>query len=165
MRHLPLVLLPLLLLMACGDAPPVVDDPPPDPPAVTTDVTVVATSQQSSWEEVLEVVLTSADDWAAAWNHLHDGVAPPPPIPDVDFTTQRVVIVTAGSRPSGGFGLRHERTAIAGDTLMLDVTLTVPDPTCMTTMALTSPALALAIPLLPAAVLVRRTEQVTECEP
>lgn len=164
MRHLPLLLLPILLA-ACGDAPPVVDDTPPAPPSVTTEVAVVATSQQSSWEEVLEVMLTTADAWAAAWNHLHDGVAPPPPMPEVDFTTHRVMIVTAGSRPSGGYALAHERTEILGDTLVLDVTLTVPGTSCATTMALTSPALALAIPLVPAAVVVRRGEQVRECEP
>jgi len=164
MRHLSLLLLPFLLA-ACGDAQPVVDDSPPAPPAVTTEVTVVVSSQQSSWEEVLEVLLTSADAWAAAWNHLHDGVSPPPPIPAVDFTTHRVMIVTAGSRPSGGFGLTHERTRLVGDTLVLDVTLTVPGASCATTMALTSPALALAIPLVPAAVVVRRSEQVQECQP
>jgi len=164
MRHLSLLLLPFLLA-ACGDAQPVVDDALLAPPAVTTEVTVVVSSQQSSWEEVLEVLLTSADAWAAAWNHLHDGVSPPPPIPAVDFTTHRVMIVTAGSRPSGGFVLTHERTEIVGDTLVLDVTLTVPGGSCATTMALTSPALALAIPLVPAAVVVRRSEQVQECQP
>jgi hypothetical protein len=164
MRHLSFLLLPLVLV-ACGDAPPVVDDTPPAPPAVTTEVAVVATSQQSSWEEVLEVMVTTTEDWAAAWNHLHDGVSPPPPMPEVDFTTQRVMIVTAGSRPNGGFTLTHERTEVVGDTLVLDVTLGVPGASCMTTMALTSPALALAVPLVPAAVVVRRAEQVRECEP
>ena len=164
MRHLPLFLLPILLA-ACGDAPPVVDDSPPAPPSVTTEVAVVATSQRSSWEEVLEVVLTRADAWAAAWNHLHDGVSPPPPMPEVDFTSHRVMIVTAGSRPSGGYALAHERTTIVNDTLVLDVTLTMPGASCATTMELTAPALALAIPLAPTAVVVRRGEQVQECEP
>jgi hypothetical protein len=130
---------------------------------MTTEVTVVATSQQSSWEEVLEVLLTTPDDWAAAWPHLHDGVSPPPAMPAVDFATQRVMIVTAGSRPNGGYSLTHEQTQLVGDTLVLHVTLSVPGPTCGTTMALTSPALALALPLLPAAVVVRRAEQVQEC--
>ena len=164
MRHLSLVILPFLLT-ACGDAPDVVDEAPPAPPAVSTEVSVVATSQQSSWEEVLEVLLTTPDAWAAAWGHLHDGIAPPPPMPEVDFTTQRVMIITAGSRPSGGFALSHERTEVAGDTLVLDVTLSVPGPSCATTQALTSPALALALPLLPAAVVVRRSEQVQGCDP
>lgn len=157
-----------LALVACGDAgtPEPGSDSltaPADAPAPP--VAVVGGSEQSSWEEPSEVLITNASSWEAAWTHLHDGVSPPPALPVVDFTSQRVLVVTAGMRPSGGFALELTDHEIMADTVAVDVSISIPGLGCNVTMAMTAPAITLAIPLTPEAVVVRRSERVVDCDP
>ena len=159
----------LLVLVACG--------PEAQSPDTGTDsaviesgtvppaVSVLGTSQMSGWEEPVDAIVANATSWTAAWAYQHDGVAPVPPRPEVDFETARVLMVAAGMRPSGGFDLQLTSHAIVSDTITIDVLLTTPGPQCAVTMALTSPALAIRIPLNPETVVVRRTERVGECTP
>lgn len=159
----------LLVVMACGSEPgsrePSPDSAVTDAATVRPPVSVLGTSQQSGWEEPVEAIVANDPSWTAAWAYQHDGVTPPPPRPDVDFEVERVLMVAAGMRTSGGFDLQLSGHAIVGDTLTVDVLLTTPGAECAVTMALTSPALALRIPRQPETVVVRRTERAGECAP
>lgn len=166
MRRTPLLpLLALLATAACQDVAPAPEAPPPlsEDPAAMPELSVVAESQQSSWEEVLHLVIEDTTGWASAWEHLHDGVSPPPPLPAVDFGAERLLLVTAGARPTGGYALRPEGSTVRGDTLVVRVVLSVPGEGCATTQALTAPAIVLGIPSVPAAVTVERREEATPC--
>ncbi len=163
MRHAVLV---LLALAACtGDTPDrdAVTDSTAVDAATGPPITVLGESQQSSWEEAMDVVVTNATSWEAAWSHLHDGVSPPPSLPPVDFVTQRVLIVAAGMRPSGGFSLAMTDHVVSADTIHVDIAIGAPGAGCGVTAALTAPTLVLAIPIAPGPVVVRRTERVVEC--
>lgn len=159
----------LFVLVACGQEPRSPDSIPEssvtDSGTAQSPVSLLGSSQQSGWEEPVEAIVANEPSWTAAWTYQHDGVSPPPQRPDVNFEAERVLMIAAGMRPSGGFDLQLTGHAIVGDTLMIDILLTTPGAECAVTMALTSPALAIRIPLLPETVVVRRTERAGDCAP
>ncbi len=122
------------------------------------DTVVLATSAQSGWPAAAALVYRDQAHFAAAWDTLF---ANPPrsAAPAVDFSTRRAVIVTAGTRPTGGFRLGFDSARATGDTLRLMVTLVTPAPGCPVTQELTAPALALSVPPTPPAIDVVRRER------
>jgi hypothetical protein len=108
-------------------------------------VTLYASSQSGVVDEGQEII-DDAGAWAAAWNSLHSGVVPVPPVPEVDFAARRVVLVTAGERPNGGHRLELVEVT-SGDTGMtVRVNDVVPGPSCLTAQVISHPALAISVP-------------------
>jgi len=57
----------------------------------------------------------------------------------VDFNTRRVVLLSMGSRPSGGYSIVVDSAEDFGDYVQLNITLSIPGNGCVVTLALTSP--------------------------
>jgi hypothetical protein len=66
-------------------------------PALTT----IARGPASAVDEAREATALTEVDWEALWT-AHAGRAP---LPEVDFSTEMVVAVFLGTRPTGGFGV------------------------------------------------------------
>lgn len=152
----------LLLLAACGGIvttssgrPSEVQDAP---------VRVLGQFQQAEWSEPDTVEIGNADAWREAWARLQGGVTPLPPAPVVDFATERVIIVAAGTRSSGGFAYSFDRSGTTGDAIEIGLTLVSPGPRCGVAQMLTSPAIALAVPRVPAGVALQVKSRVQDCE-
>jgi len=158
----------LLMLVACGpesrSSETGADNAVTDAGSQPT-VSVLGVSQQAGWEEAVDVIIANEASWAAAWTYQHDGITPSPQRPSVNFEAERVLMIAAGVRPSGGFALELTDHAIVGDTLTIDILLSTPGAECGVATALTSPALALRIPIRPETVVVRRTERAVDCTP
>jgi hypothetical protein len=84
--------------------------------------------------EARRLVIRDANTWASFWSELGVGERPA-----VDFTSDIVVAVAAGQRPSGGHGIAITRISQASGALTIEVTETSPGPNCMTTGSLTQP--------------------------
>ncbi len=96
--------------------------------------------------------------FAAGWDTLF--VDPSrPALPALSFATRRAVIVSAGTRTTGGFRMVRDTAWIGDDTLHLVVTVITPPPGCAVTQELTAPAIALAVPAAPRSVAVVRRER------
>ena len=159
--------LPLLagfaLLAACGGIvttssggrPSEVQDAP---------VRVLGQFQQAEWSEPDTVEIGNADAWRDAWARLQGGVTPLPPAPAVDFVAERVLIVAAGMRPSGGFAYTFDRSATTSDAVEVGLTLVSPGPRCSVAQMLTSPAIALAVPRVPAGLRLTVASRIQNCE-
>ncbi|HEV8357634.1 MAG TPA: protease complex subunit PrcB family protein [Gemmatimonadales bacterium] len=84
--------------------------------------------------------------WRALWDGVTWGVSPEPPLPAVDFSRDLVLVAAMGRRPTGGYAVtidsvyRHERGTAAY------VTETEPGTGCITTQALTAPAVGVTVP-------------------
>lgn len=79
----------------------------------------------SGVEESRRQVVTATGTWTETWAELHANVNPTPEVPDIDFDTHRVIVVAMGAR------LEREIE---------------PGPDCLTTQAITRPAMAVAVP-------------------
>ena len=88
------------------------------------------------------VAITSADEYATIWEQTLGGNAQRP---EVDFGKESVVILLAGSKPSGGYSVEPKSVRIEGDVLVVDAAIKPPPPDAIVTMAFTSPWAAIAV--------------------
>jgi hypothetical protein len=89
-----------------------------------------------------QVVIDSAGDWQAFWARHAPGTTPPP----VDFTTEFVVAILAGRRPSAGY--RVEVLAIEREPAVITVVYRVgtPPPDALVAQVVTAPFQIVRLP-------------------
>jgi hypothetical protein len=156
------LLLGALVLAACGGIvttsggrPSEVQDAP---------VRVLGQFQQAEWSEPDTIEIGNADAWRDAWARLQGGVTPLPAAPTVDFATERVILVAAGTRPSGGFAYSFDRSRTTTEAVEVGLTLVSSGARCSVAQMLTAPAIALAIPRVPVRVALQVKSRVQDCE-
>lgn len=84
--------------------------------------------------------------WRATWDEITATVTPRPPLPEVDFSRDEVILAAAGTRSSGGYTIEilsvyedeGERSAIVLETR--------PASSCGVTTAITHPLAAVLVP-------------------
>ena len=77
------------------------------------------------------LVVRSQQDFATAWAAIFNNSSPQPPVPNVDFTQEMVIIALSGSKPSGGYCIAVEHAA--GDRRSATVTVRSVGPTASNT--------------------------------
>lgn len=88
------------------------------------------------------IAVTSEADFARVWDQT---VGRGAPRPSVDFASESVVILLAGSKPSGGYSVEPRGARLDGNVLVVDAQIKSPPPDAIVTMALTSPWAAIAV--------------------
>jgi hypothetical protein len=88
------------------------------------------------------IAITSASDYARIWEQTLGGAAPRP---EIDFTKESVVLLLAGSKPSGGYSVEPRGARLDSNVLVVDAAIKSPPPDAIVTMALTSPWAAIAV--------------------
>lgn len=91
-----------------------------------------------------EIVATSNQEWRDKWL-ASEATGPPPEVEDVDFTKEVVVALFAGERPTGGWRIEDLEVKRQGTFSAVSYAVVGPGKGCMTTQALTSPYLVLAV--------------------
>lgn len=107
--------------------------------------------QQSTWATMQNVVVRDTAAFRAAWTQLYPMAASRPALPRIDFRKWRVIVVAAGTRPTGGYRLALASGRVTRDSAFIAVTLYTPPRGCGVIEQLTSPAVAVATPATPAA--------------
>jgi len=89
-----------------------------------------------------QVTVRTPDEFATLWkSHANDRK-----MPEVDFTTNMVVGIFLGSRPTGGYGAEIVSAQPEGNTLVVKYKETRPGRGMMTAQVLTSPFHLVAVP-------------------
>jgi len=141
-RRLLVPVFAVALSLGCGDA----TSPPdwsafgsrasvwlPDPSAV------IVHEYYSGFVDAAELVVSDSEAWSAMWARLNAGRQPDPPLPAVDFPTERVILVALGQRNSGGYDIRVDSVVHFERGSVTYVTATAPGRRCGVTGALTQP--------------------------
>lgn len=97
--------------------------------------------------------------WAAIWRRH----SPEPPLPEVDFSQDILVVVALGQRSSGGFGIIADSAFTTNGELMIRVRTIAPGPRCYTTGAFTQPVDVARVPRMALAVRFREQPEVHDC--
>jgi hypothetical protein len=105
-------------------------------------VRTVATGDMHSEESGL-FVARDADQWVRLWQRMT--ASQYSPLPHVDWSTEMVVVVALGMRPSGGYSVEIEKVTASPDTLDVHAREDQPGPYCGVTDALTDPFHAVAM--------------------
>ncbi len=73
------------------------------------------------------------------WNQLNGAQLRVPPLPNVDFRRETILVAMMGQRTTGGYSVDVRGVTLEGGDLFVDVVLVEPAPDALTTQALTSP--------------------------
>jgi hypothetical protein len=85
------------------------------------------------------LVISDAQTWAIIWAQLTARGQPQPPLPTVDFGTERLLLAALGRRPTGGYDIRIDSLVRFEHGSVAYVTTRAPGQSCVTTQALTHP--------------------------
>jgi len=107
---------------------------------------VLADLEYSGMASETRVVLTSPESWVATWAQLYAPFGYKPARPDVDFATQRVLVVAQGWQGTGGFDIRIDSLVAIPMRTWVYVTAVAPGRGCITTQLVTQPVQAMRVP-------------------
>lgn len=71
------------------------------------------------WSERLVVRDPAA--WTTVWNRIWAGTGQAPPLPEIDFFRDIVVVAALGEQPSNGYEIRVESAVAKGETVTVSV--------------------------------------------
>jgi protease stability complex PrcB-like protein len=144
----------------------------PAPVAATEAVAVPLTRFRPSDEPFLQFsgladsVRTAIRDettWRSYWEAMHRPFIPAPPVPDIDFTREMVLLAALGTRPSGGFSLHIDGVVQFPSRLSVSVTRTVVGPGCVVAAVVTQPVDVVRVPVTSAPVVFAEQIVAADC--
>jgi len=104
---------------------------------------VLLESNHSMFDVAERLVIKDSVGWREALNRVH---SVPPEAAAVDFDRSMVLLVSAGARNSGGFGIKVVAVRRYADRIEAVVRTVIPGTGCIVTGAFTHPVQAVAIP-------------------
>ena len=69
------------------------------------DFTTIARGAHSGYQKASQMVIDSQEEWEDLWQQHASDIEPPPPVPQVDFTRDKVVAAFAGEKPTSGYSV------------------------------------------------------------
>lgn len=149
----------ILTLTACGN---------PSSPSTALPLTRFRTGPTSffagsGYDQPRTLVIHDRETWVRTWADIYRRADPPPPMPEVDFANEMVVVAALGPRPSSGFEVIFTGASEAGDVVTVDVESRTPAASCVTLAVITSPVDLARIPRRNGAVTFRTTGTVVNC--
>jgi hypothetical protein len=152
-----------LLAFACGSAPltqPLQNRPitvtrlRPEPGPLTS---------YSGIAESRRLVVRDEATWRQTWASIWQNLSEPPPLPQVDFSKEMVVVAALGERSSGGHAILVEGAALTADGVSVRVRAISPGPGCIATLALTQPVDAARLPRVAGTVTFEEQNETRDC--
>jgi hypothetical protein len=116
------------------------------------DFTTISRGADSGYQSASQTVIDNQEGWINLWQQHTSDTEPPPPVPQVDFTSYNVVAVFAGEKSTGGYSVEmltvETRNFQTKDlpSLVIVVEYRQPQPEDFVTEAMTYPYHMIKIP-------------------
>jgi hypothetical protein len=120
-------------------------------------------AETTGMHESGQFVLRNAQEWAAMWQRIHSGRRPAPPLPELDFDREMMIVVASGRHRTGGYAIRIDEAWREGDRTIIVVHEETPAESCIVPMAITSPVDIARLPLAPEPVVFRLESRTRAC--
>ena len=117
----------------------------------------------SGYDQPQTVVVRDRDTWQRIWNEIYRRMTPVPPLVEVDFSNEMVVMAAQGSQPSSGFEILFTSASETDGAVTVEVEARAPGPRCVTLAVMTSPLDLARIPTRSGTVFFRTTPTVVNC--
>lgn len=149
-----------------GSVPPlgkrIPDEVPPGADRLQTEP--VHEEAYSGIGESRRAVVRTQAEWRGLWDELAGRQIPRPEPPEIAFDRRMVVVATMGTRPTGGYTIEIEGVHAAEDRVYVEVVEKSPGAGCLTTQALTAPAVAVAVEVRSGEATFLEREATHDCE-
>lgn len=139
------VLLVLAIGVACSDVNS--GSGPEGQPLPADQVDTLLVSSASGFMSSMRDVISNELGWQGFWEEYQAYMAPPQPMPAIDFTKKMVIAASMGTRPTGGFSIRIESVLRNGNGYDVGIVETSPGSSCLVTQGVTAPVTAVAVPV------------------
>ncbi|MFN6480409.1 protease complex subunit PrcB family protein [Nostoc sp. DedQUE07] len=110
----------------------------------------IARGTDSGYQSASQMVINNSERWIDLWQQHTYNTEPPPPVPQVDFTSYGVVAVFAGEKPTSGYSVEILSAETSGSQTQEQLAITVqyrhPKAGDFVTEALTYPYHIIRIP-------------------
>jgi len=93
----------------------------------------------SSFPDSARIVVRDAELWTKLWGQIWQDHSPIPPVADVDFSRDMLIVAGLGTRPSGGYAIQIDSVYRRPQNLEVVLRKISPDANCIVTGALTHP--------------------------
>jgi hypothetical protein len=110
-----------------------------------------------------ELIVRDPESWPVAWNRIHSVRRPAPPLPEVDFSTDIVIIVSLGLRRSGGYGIQIDGAFRDETGTLVTIVETEPGPGCLVTTEISSPVEIAVFPATAEPISFKRRVEIRDC--
>jgi hypothetical protein len=128
-----------MLSLGCGSSPAAPGQPGEPLSIVRLGTDAASFTYYSGLKETQRVIVRDRATWQAVWSSIWKMQSPEPPLPDIDFTREMVVVAALGERPTGGYGIFVDAASEGPSGVTVRVRSISPSGACMTTQALTQP--------------------------
>jgi hypothetical protein len=118
----------------------------------------------SGLEQPANIVVTSRPEWVTMWQAIWNRQDPPPPLPEVDFGANVVVVAAMGTRPNSGYAVVVDSVYRFATHVEVVVRKVSPGASCITAQMMTAPLDAARIPRPDREVRFRDKAVVVECD-
>lgn len=162
----------MLFLISCSGFVPALATQDPLPQGTPVPVTRVGPERSgprtsfeisTGIEQSLRAVIRDRDAWRDIWKRIHRLYGEVPELPEINFSTEMVVVVALGARPSSGYAIIVDGAYQQQDRLEVAVRIISPRG-CMTLAMCTAPVDIVRLPKTDLPVVFRETEVVHECK-
>ncbi len=134
-------------------------------PCPTCPQTRFSFMSNSAIVEPMQAVIKDAEAWKQMWERIHCKViSPVPPLPEIDFSREMMVVVGLGTRSTGGHGIVVNSAFEKDGKLSIIVRKLRPGKNCFTTQAITQPVDIVRLPKIDKPVDFLEFEVVHECK-
>ena len=111
----------------------------------------------------LRMVIRNRDAWLKIWEQLSSQQQPSPPLPEIDFSREMLIVVAMGQRNTGGFSIIVDGVYERDKKLEVVVKSTSPGQNCGTFQALTQPVDIIRLQKSDHSVVFRETDVTNDC--
>jgi hypothetical protein len=127
-------------------------------------------TSNSGISDRLRMVIRDREAWLDVWKRIHSPgpthgpSSTVPPLPEIDFSREMLIVVTSGARPTGGYGIIVDAAYERHDQFEIVVRTISPGKGCFVTQAVTQPVDIVRLPKTERSVVFREIEVVQECK-
>lgn len=120
--------------------------------------------------EKLRMVIRDRDAWREMWkrihspNHGYGSVTELPPLPEIDFSREMIVVAAMGGQPSSAYAIVVDGAYERDDRLEIVVRSVSPGKGCMALAVVTAPVDVVRMPKTERSVVFRETEIAHDCQ-
>jgi hypothetical protein len=99
----------------------------------------VGYSAFSGYGQPTMLVIRDRGAWQAAWRQMNGDLTPGPPMPEIDFSSEMVILVASGSHTSSGYDVLLTSASKTDDLVTVHALERSPAPNCGSLTVITSP--------------------------
>jgi hypothetical protein len=161
------IILTAALASGCGSSPTAPEDG--EPLAVTRlKAEPFSFTAHSGYTQPARLVIRTREQWSAAWTVIVPAtpLSLPPPLPEIDFEREMLIVAAMGGQSTGGFNILIESaTESPRGVVTVHVRSISPGAGCVTTLAVTKPVDIARLPRRDGPVAFAEKLEVRPCAP